>query len=157
MPRCTAGPVTFAARRGRKDHDRAFNVEGSKDEREGLDPGGDGKARQRRPAITASLAAGSRSASSAARSTTKPTTATGSCSSRLMPTPRISIIPASAAGRARQQASVTGFEVHAVVRYQPGEPQQPGLRSRDQPQRKARLAGSGGTADQHGAGADEHG
>jgi hypothetical protein len=59
--------------------------------------------------------------------------------------------------RACQQAAVTRFEVHAVIRHQTGEPQQPGLRRLDQPQRQARLAGSGGPADQDGPGADKHG
>jgi hypothetical protein len=60
------------------------------------------------------------------------------------------------ARRARQQSPVAGFELDAIIRYQPGKGEQPGLRSRDQPEREPRFAGAGRSADKNRAGSDQH-
>ena len=59
--------------------------------------------------------------------------------------------------RLHQQAPVARFEVNAIVPNQARERQHPRLRGVDERERQLRLAGSGAAADQHGAGAGQHG
>src|SRR5262249_48425881 len=94
-----------ATGRGCKDHDRGLMSPSGEPKRartraNASAPGATASRRTGTPRSALSPAAGSRSASSAARSTTNPTTAIGSWASRRVPRPRTSVNPASpAAGR----------------------------------------------------------
>ena len=110
-------------------------------------------------------ASGMRAASAASRSTTRPTTATGSQGTCRTPIPRTSIRPASeGAGRTSSRplrASTTARS--SATRRANGSAQDqcprpgPGPRPLQQRERQPRLAGTGWPPDQHGAAAHQHG
>ena len=77
-------------------------------------------------------------------------------SQRRMPSPRISIRPASSRRRPDHQLPCDGFEMDAVVADQHGRRNLPGAPGQDEIEGEARFAGAGGPADQHGAIADQH-
>ena len=102
-------------------------------------------------------AGGCRSASLADRSMTRASAASGSCGTRRIPRPRTSISPASAAaGRTTTRPSYASTWTRSSA-TETGEAQTARAARFDQFAREPRLAGSGGTADQHSLGADEHG
>ena len=102
-------------------------------------------------------ASGRRAASAAARSTTRPTTASRRVRQRRMPRPRTSISPASSgAGRTHSRPS-RRVQNDTVVADQFRRRELAGAAGDDQLEGEARLAGAGGAADQHRAVADQHG
>ena len=100
---------------------------------------------------------GSRSASAAARSTTRPTTASPTKSQRRIPRPADLDQAGQFARRAHQQLAGRCVQMDTVIADQHGRRNLSGAAGQDEIERQARFAGTRGPADQHGAIADQHG